>query len=246
MMLMVTGVAGVIHIYSWGYMREDPGFSRYFACLSLFTFSMLGIVLASNFIELFIFWELVGVSSYLLIGFWYRAAGGGRRRQEGLPHQSPGRFRFPARHPLVWASLGSLNFGVLQAEPGCQPAGAGGAGDRCRPADLLRRGGQERPVPAARLAAGRDGRPDAGQRADSRRDDGGGGRLHALPGFFPARRAGAGGHCLDRRIHRACCPPSLPSSRTTSSASWPTRRSRNWATWSWRSACTARRRRCFT
>ena len=63
MMLIVTGVASVIHIYSWGYMHEDPGFSRFFAFLSLFTFSMLGIVLANNFIELFIFWELVGVSS---------------------------------------------------------------------------------------------------------------------------------------------------------------------------------------
>src|SRR6267142_257183 len=61
MLLMVTGVASAIHIYSWGYMREDAGFSRYFACLSLFTFSMLGIVLANNFLELFIFWELVGV-----------------------------------------------------------------------------------------------------------------------------------------------------------------------------------------
>ena len=48
MMLLVTGVAGAIHIYSWGYMRDDRGFSRYFACLSLFTFSMLGIVLANN------------------------------------------------------------------------------------------------------------------------------------------------------------------------------------------------------
>src|SRR5215471_7223166 len=71
MMLVVTGVASLIHIYSWGYMGEDPGFSRYFACLSLFTFSMLGIVLATNFVQLFIFWELVGVSSYLLIGFWF-------------------------------------------------------------------------------------------------------------------------------------------------------------------------------
>src|ERR1043165_3399434 len=74
MMLLVTGVASLIHIYSWGYMREDRGFSRYFACLSLFTFSMLGIVLANNFLELFIFWELVGVSSYLLIGFWFGKA----------------------------------------------------------------------------------------------------------------------------------------------------------------------------
>src|ERR1043166_7597554 len=54
MMLLVTGVAAAIHIYSWGYMRGDPGYSRYFACLSLFTFSMLGIVLANNFLMLFI------------------------------------------------------------------------------------------------------------------------------------------------------------------------------------------------
>ncbi|MEK7708097.1 MAG: NADH-quinone oxidoreductase subunit L, partial [Verrucomicrobiota bacterium] len=66
MMLIVTGVGGAIHIYSAGYMRGDPGWSRYFACMSLFTFSMLGIVLSNNFIQLFIFWELVGVSSYLL------------------------------------------------------------------------------------------------------------------------------------------------------------------------------------
>src|SRR5229473_1553382 len=71
MLLIVTGVASVIHIYSWGYMHEDAGFPRYFACLSLFTFTMLGIVLANNFVELFIFWELVGLSSYLLIGFWF-------------------------------------------------------------------------------------------------------------------------------------------------------------------------------
>src|ERR1035438_735321 len=71
MLLLVTGVASVIHIYSWGYMKEDRSLPRYFAGLSLFTFSMLGIVLSSNFVQLFIFWELVGVSSYNLIGFWY-------------------------------------------------------------------------------------------------------------------------------------------------------------------------------
>src|SRR6266850_900378 len=71
MMLIVTGVASAIHIYSWGYMNEDRSFPRFFACLSFFTFSMLGIVLANNFVELFVFWELVGLSSYLLIGFWF-------------------------------------------------------------------------------------------------------------------------------------------------------------------------------
>ena len=75
-----------------------------FACLSLFTFSMLGIVLANNFLQMFIFWELVGVSSYLLIGFWYRTRLGGGRREESVPHESPRRFRFSLGILLVWAT----------------------------------------------------------------------------------------------------------------------------------------------
>ncbi len=71
MSLVVTGVGLMIFIYSVGYMAQEPGFTRYFACLSLFAFSMLGIVLANNLATLFIFWELVGASSYLLIGYWY-------------------------------------------------------------------------------------------------------------------------------------------------------------------------------
>ncbi len=71
MLLIVTGVGSAIFIYSRGYMDEDPSCPRFFAFLSLFAFSMIGIVLSNNFIQLFIFWELVGLSSYLLIGFWY-------------------------------------------------------------------------------------------------------------------------------------------------------------------------------
>ncbi|MDE1921518.1 MAG: NADH-quinone oxidoreductase subunit L [Candidatus Omnitrophica bacterium] len=71
MLLIVTGVGSAIFIYSRGYMDEDPSAPRFFAELSLFAFSMIGIVLSNNFIQLFIFWELVGLSSYLLIGFWY-------------------------------------------------------------------------------------------------------------------------------------------------------------------------------
>lgn len=71
MLMVVTGVGSAIFIYSKGYMAEDPGMPRFFAYLSLFAFSMIGIVLSNNFIQLFIFWELVGLSSYLLIGFWY-------------------------------------------------------------------------------------------------------------------------------------------------------------------------------
>ena len=71
MLLVVTGVGSAIFIYSRGYMAEDPSSPRFFAYLSLFAFSMIGIVLSNNFIQLFMFWELVGLSSYLLIGFWY-------------------------------------------------------------------------------------------------------------------------------------------------------------------------------
>jgi NADH-quinone oxidoreductase subunit L len=71
MLVVVTGISLVVQIYSLGYMRGDPSFSRYYAYMSLFTASMLGLVLASNIIQLYAFWELVGVSSYLLIGFWH-------------------------------------------------------------------------------------------------------------------------------------------------------------------------------
>jgi NADH-quinone oxidoreductase subunit L len=114
MMLMVTGVAGVIHVYSWGYMRGDPGFSRFFACLSFFTFSMLGIVLAGNFIELFIFWELVGVSSYLLIGYWYERPAAAEAGKKAFLTTRLGDFGFLLGILTVWAALGSLNFHELE------------------------------------------------------------------------------------------------------------------------------------
>ena len=71
MLVVVTGVSLMVQIYSLGYMRDDPGYSRYFALMLLFTASMVGLVISSNLIQLYFFWELVGVCSYLLIGFWY-------------------------------------------------------------------------------------------------------------------------------------------------------------------------------
>jgi NADH-quinone oxidoreductase subunit L len=71
MSLVVTGVGSCIFLYSVGYMKGEEGYSRYFACLSLFAFSMLGIVFSTNFVQTFIFWELVGVSSYALIGYYF-------------------------------------------------------------------------------------------------------------------------------------------------------------------------------
>jgi NADH-quinone oxidoreductase subunit L len=71
MLVVITTVSLMVHIYSLGYMKGEKGFARYYAFLSLFTFSMLGLVLATNIFQMYIFWELVGVSSYLLIGFYY-------------------------------------------------------------------------------------------------------------------------------------------------------------------------------
>ncbi len=126
MMLVVTGVGGVIHIYSFGYMHEDRGFSRYFACLSLFTFSMLGVVLANNFIELFIFWELVGVSSYLLIGHWFERPSASDAAKKAFITNRLGDFGFLLGILMVWGLLGSLNFTVLQIKLTADPAALGG------------------------------------------------------------------------------------------------------------------------
>lgn len=71
MLVVITTVSLMVHIYSTGYMKGETGFQRYYAFLSLFTFSMLGLVVATNIFQMYIFWELVGVSSYLLIGFYY-------------------------------------------------------------------------------------------------------------------------------------------------------------------------------
>ena len=71
MLIVISTISLMVHIYSFGYMKGEKGFQRYYAFLSLFTFSMLGLVVATNIFQMYIFWELVGVSSYLLIGFYY-------------------------------------------------------------------------------------------------------------------------------------------------------------------------------
>jgi NADH-quinone oxidoreductase subunit L len=114
MMIIVTGVGGAIHIYSYGYMRGDPGWSRFFACLSLFTFSMLGVVLANNFIQMFIFWELVGVSSYLLIGFWFEKPSAADAAKKAFITNRLGDFGFLLGILMFWGIFGGLNFASMQ------------------------------------------------------------------------------------------------------------------------------------
>ena len=125
MMLIVTGVGGAIHIYSYGYVDHDRSKARFFAFMSLFTFSMLGIVLANNFIELFIFWELVGVSSYLLIGFWFEKPSAADAAKKAFFTNRLGDFGFLLGILVVWAALGSLNFTQLQSTLAANPAALG-------------------------------------------------------------------------------------------------------------------------
>ncbi len=125
MLLAVTGVGFMIHIYSRGYMAGDPGFSRFFAGLSLFMFSMLGIVLASNFVILFVFWELVGVSSYLLIGFWYERPAAANAARKAFLANRLGDFGFLLGIILVWSVLGSVDFVDIQRALANNPGALG-------------------------------------------------------------------------------------------------------------------------
>jgi NADH-quinone oxidoreductase subunit L len=114
MLLIVTGVGLAIHLYSVGYMHGDPGFSRYFAFLSLFTFSMLGIVMSGNFFQMFIFWELVGVCSYLLIGFWYERPAAADAAKKAFLTNRVGDFGFFTGIILVWSIAGTMDFNGIK------------------------------------------------------------------------------------------------------------------------------------
>jgi NADH-quinone oxidoreductase subunit L len=114
MLLVVTGVGSAIHIYSLGYMKGDPGFSRYFACMSLFTFSMLGIVIANNFIQMFIFWELVGVSSYLLIGYWFEKHSAAEAGKKAFLTTRIGDVGMMLGILLLWSHAHTFDFTELQ------------------------------------------------------------------------------------------------------------------------------------
>jgi NADH-quinone oxidoreductase subunit L len=125
MLFIVTGVGGLIHIYSYGYMDDDRGKGRYFASLSLFTFSMLGIVIATNFVQMFIFWELVGVSSYLLIGFWYDRPSAADAGKKAFITNRLGDFGFILGIILIWALLGSVKFDDIRERLTTNPGALG-------------------------------------------------------------------------------------------------------------------------
>ncbi|NLT71558.1 MAG: NADH-quinone oxidoreductase subunit L [Verrucomicrobiaceae bacterium] len=118
MMLIVTSIGFLVHLFSLGYMKDDAGKSRYFAALSLFMFSMTGIVLADNFVMMFVFWELVGVSSYLLIGHWFEKPSAADAAKKAFLTNRIGDFGFMIGILLVWILTGSIYFEEIKAAVG--------------------------------------------------------------------------------------------------------------------------------
>ncbi|MDP4626254.1 MAG: NADH-quinone oxidoreductase subunit L [Akkermansiaceae bacterium] len=110
MMIVVTGVGLLVHVFSLAYMKDDSAKARYFTGLALFMFSMTGIVLASNFIMTFIFWELVGLSSYLLIGHWYEKDSAADAAKKAFLTNRIGDFGFMIGILMLWGITGTLAF----------------------------------------------------------------------------------------------------------------------------------------
>jgi NADH-quinone oxidoreductase subunit L len=111
MILVVSGVSFLIHVYSVGYMKGDPGYFRYFCFLNLFVFFMLMLVLAGNFLVMFVGWEGVGLCSYLLIGFWYEKKSASDAGKKAFIVNRIGDFGFLVGLFLVFAVFGTLAFG---------------------------------------------------------------------------------------------------------------------------------------
>ena len=110
MMLVVTFVSLMVHIYTIGYMRDDPGYNRFFSYISLFTFSMLMLVMSNNFMQLFFGWEAVGLVSYLLIGFWYTRPTAIFANMKAFLVNRVGDFGFILGIGLVLAHFGTLDY----------------------------------------------------------------------------------------------------------------------------------------
>ena len=119
MMVVVTFVSLMVHVYTIGYMRDDPGYQRFFSYISLFTFAMLMLVTSNNFMQLFFGWEAVGVVSYLLIGFWFDRESAIRANLKAFLVNRVGDFGFLLGIACLFTYFGSLHYdAVFAAAPG--------------------------------------------------------------------------------------------------------------------------------
>src|SRR6478752_8188610 len=117
MLAMVTTVSLLVAVFAAGYMHGDPGYPRFFACFSLFVFSMCMLVLSSSFLELFIFWEGVGLCSYLLVGFWYQKPSAAAAAKKAFVVNRIGDFGFLTGIFLIWTTFHSLDFSTVLGHP---------------------------------------------------------------------------------------------------------------------------------
>src|SRR6478672_8637476 len=119
MLVVVTTVSALVHLYSIGYMHEDPSRPRFFAFLSLFTFAMLMLVTADNLVQMFFGWEGVGLASYLLIGFWYEKPSANAAAIKAFVVNRVGDFGFALGIFMIFALTGSVAFDqIFAAAPG--------------------------------------------------------------------------------------------------------------------------------
>lgn len=124
MAVVVTGVSAIIHVYSIGYMAEDPRFSRYFTFLNLFVLSMLILVMGNNFLVMYVGWEAVGLCSYLLIGFWFERPAAADAGKKAFIVNRVGDFGFALGVMLIFATFGTLDFAaVYEKAPELLPVG---------------------------------------------------------------------------------------------------------------------------
>ncbi|WP_241118964.1 NADH-quinone oxidoreductase subunit L [Achromobacter xylosoxidans] len=116
MMVVVTSVSLMVHIYTIGYMADDPGYQRFFSYISLFTFSMLMLVMSNNMVQLFFGWEAVGLASYLLIGFWYTRPTAIFANMKAFLINRVGDFGFVLGIGLLFAYAGTMHYGEVFAQ----------------------------------------------------------------------------------------------------------------------------------
>ena len=192
MTLIITGVGGLIHIYSTGYMHDDDGYWRFFGWLNLFTFAMLVLVLGDNMWLMFVGWEGVGLCSFALIGFWYKVPANTTAGNKAFIVNRVGDLAFVIALYSLFAGLqcgrasdaGDARGRAVRAAArgradGFRRISVGASAGRIRhAADVHRGDGKIGADSAVRVAAGRDGGADAGQRADPCGDDGDGRRVH--------------------------------------------------------------------
>src|SRR5690348_9929823 len=117
MLAMVTTVSLLVSVFAAGYMHNDPGYARFFACFALFVFSMCMLVLAANFVLLFVFWEGVGLCSYLLVGFWYQKSSAAAAAKKAFVVNRIGDFGFITAMFLIWTTFHALDFATVLGHP---------------------------------------------------------------------------------------------------------------------------------